>query len=62
MENGLNRMETGLKQQVRVLEVNNQDLKIEMSERVTFEQLKLMMTSMQDTQGMSPEERARKFD
>ena len=51
-----------MKQQVRVLEVTNQDLKIEMSERVTFEQLKLMMTSMQGGQELSQEERARMFD
>ena len=46
----MHRIESGLKQQVRVLEVTNQDLKIEMTEKVSFEQLKLMMTSMQDGQ------------
>ena len=58
-------METGLKQQVRVLEVSNQDLKIDMSEKVSFDQLKLMMTNMQAASGgqdMTPEEKAAMFD
>jgi len=48
-----------------MLEVNNQDLKIDISEKVSFEQLKLMMTSMQDAsrgRDMTPEEKAAMFD
>ena len=48
-----------------MLEVTSQDLKIEMTEKVSFEQLKLLMTGMQDGQNgqqMTIEERERSFD
>ena len=61
LENGIHRIETGLKQQVRVLEVSNQDLKVDISEKVSFDQLKLMLKSIGNN-NMSEEDKAKMLD
>lgn len=61
LENGIHRIETGLKQQVRVLEVSNQDLQVDISEKVSFDQLKLMLKSIGNN-NMSEEDKAKMLD